>query len=89
MILLLESNIRRDISSIVGDKYGNSDVNKRYFIVMLLIYIAIYMVLSRKTEMIIKDLKNEEVVFDFSNLGENHELFSIKNEKVMVNFRNS
>ena len=44
------------------------------------------MILSMKTENIIniiKDLKNLEDIFDFSNLDENHELFSEKNKKVV------
>ena len=39
------------------------------------------MILSMKTKDIIKDLKNLEDIFDFSNLDENHELFSNKNKK--------
>ena len=35
------------------------------------------------TEDIIKDLKNSENIFDFSNLDKNHQLFSIKNKKVI------
>ena len=38
-------------------------------------------VLSVKIKDIIKDLKNLEDLFDFSNLNENHELFSSKNKK--------
>ena len=45
------------------------------------------MILSMKTENIIKDLKNLEDIFDFSNLGENHELFSNKNKKLLVNLK--
>ena len=41
------------------------------------------MILSMRTENIIKDLKNLEDIFDFSNLDENHELFSNKNKKVI------
>ena len=44
-------------------------------------------VLSLNTKVIIKDLKNLEDIFDFSNLDENHELFSIKNKKVIENFK--
>ena len=40
-----------------------------------------------KTEDIIEDLKNLEDIFDFSNLGENHELFSNINKKVIGKFR--
>ena len=40
-------------------------------------------ILSMKTKDIIKDLKNLEDIFDFSNLDENHELFSEKNKKVV------
>ena len=39
------------------------------------------MILSMKTKDIIKDLKNLEDIFDFSNLDENHELFSKKKQK--------
>ena len=39
------------------------------------------MILSMRTENIIKDLKSLEDIFDFSNLDENHELFSYKNKK--------
>ena len=44
-------------------------------------------VLSVNTEDIIKDLKNLEDVFDFSNIDGNHELFSNKNKKVIVKFK--
>ena len=40
---------------------------------------------SRKD--IIKDLKNLEDIFDFSNLNEKHELFSNKNKKVICKFK--
>ena len=39
------------------------------------------MKLSKETKDIIKDLKNLENIFDFSNLDENHELFGNKNKK--------
>ena len=45
------------------------------------------MVLSMKTKDIIKDLKNLEDIFDFSNLDENHELFSNINKKVIGKFK--
>ena len=45
------------------------------------------MILSMKTENIIKDLKNLEDIFDFSNLDENHELKSNKNKKVVGKFK--
>ena len=45
------------------------------------------MILSMKTKNIIKDLKNLEDIFDFSNLDENHELFNIKNKKVIGKFK--
>ena len=38
-------------------------------------------VLSVNTNDIIKDLKNLEDIFDFSNLDETHELFSNKRRK--------
>ena len=39
------------------------------------------MKLSMNTKDIIKDLKKLEEFFDFSNLAENHELFSKKKQK--------
>ena len=45
------------------------------------------MILSMKTENIIKDLKNLENIFDFSNLDKNHELFSEKNKKIIGKFK--
>ena len=45
------------------------------------------MILSMKTKDIVKDLKNLEEIFDFSNLDENHELFSEKNKKVVGKFK--
>ena len=45
------------------------------------------MILSMRTENIIKDLKNLEDIFDFSNLGKNHELYSDKNKKVIGKFK--
>ena len=44
-------------------------------------------VLSVNTKDIIKDLKNLEDIFDFSNLDKNHELFSNKNKKVIRFFK--
>ena len=44
-------------------------------------------VLSIATQNIKNDLKNLEDLFDFSNLSENHELFSNKNKKVVGNFK--
>ena len=44
-------------------------------------------VLSVNTKDIITDLKNLEDIFDFSNLDENHELFSNKNKKVIGKFK--
>ena len=44
-------------------------------------------VLSFTTKDIIKDLKNLEDRFGFSNLDENHELFSNKNSKVIGKFK--
>ena len=38
-------------------------------------------ILSVKTVDFIKDLKNLEDIFDFSNLDRNHEIFSNKNKK--------
>ena len=45
------------------------------------------MILSMKTKDVIKDLKNLEDTLDFSNLDENHELFSNKNKKVIGKFK--
>ena len=45
------------------------------------------MILSMNTKDIINDLKNLEDFFDFSNLDENHELFSNKNKKVIGEFK--
>ena len=39
------------------------------------------------TKDIINDLKNLEVLFDFSNLDEDHEEFSNKNKKTFVKFK--
>ena len=44
-------------------------------------------VLSVNTKDIIKDLKNLEDMFDFSNLEKNHELFSNKNKKIIGKFK--
>ena len=44
-------------------------------------------VLSLNTKDIIKDLKNLEDIFDFSNLDKNHELFNNKNKKVIGKFK--
>ena len=45
------------------------------------------MILSRKIQNVIKDLKILGDLFDFSNLDENHELYSDKNKKVIGNFK--
>ena len=44
-------------------------------------------ILSVNRKDIIKDLKNWEDIFDFSNLDENHELFSNKNKKMIGKFK--
>ena len=44
-------------------------------------------VLNVSTKNIIKDLKNLEDIFDFSNLNENHELISNKNKNVIGKFK--
>ena len=44
-------------------------------------------VLSVNTKDIIKDLKSLEYIFDFSNLDQNHELFSKKNKKALGKFK--
>ena len=43
--------------------------------------------LSPKTQDIIKDLKNLEDIFDFSNIDENHEIFSNKSKKEFGKFK--
>ena len=43
--------------------------------------------LSVNTKDIIKDLKNLEDIFDFTNLDENHEIFSNRNKKVIGKFK--
>ena len=45
------------------------------------------MILSMRTQNIIKHLKNFEDIFDFSNLDENYELFSNKTKKLLVNIK--
>ena len=45
-------------------------------------------VISVNTKDIIKDLKNLEDIFDFTNLDKNHELFSNKNKEInLVNLK--
>ena len=44
-------------------------------------------ILSIKSENTIKDLKKLEDIFDFSNIDENHELYSEKNKKVLGKFK--
>ena len=44
-------------------------------------------VLSQDTKDIINDFENLEDKFDFSNLDENHEIFSNKNKKVIGKFK--
>ena len=44
-------------------------------------------ILTVNTEDIIKDLKNLEDLFDFSNLDKNHEIISNKNEKLLGEFK--
>ena len=44
-------------------------------------------ILSVNTKDIVKDLKDLEDIFDFSNLDKNHELFSNKNKKVIGKFK--
>ena len=39
------------------------------------------------TEINIKDLENLEDIFDFSNLDDNHEIFSNRTEKLLVNLK--
>ena len=43
-------------------------------------------VLSVNTRDVFKDLKKHEELFDFSNLNENHEIFSDKNKRVIGKF---
>ena len=44
-------------------------------------------ILSVNTKNIVKDFKNLEDKFDFSNLDKNHEIFSNKNKKVIGKFK--
>ena len=44
-------------------------------------------VLSLNTESIIKDFKNLEIQFHLNNFDVNHELFSNKNKKKLVNLK--
>ena len=44
-------------------------------------------VLSIDSDNIIIDIKNLEAIFDFSNLDKNHELYSIKNKKIVGKFK--
>ena len=44
-------------------------------------------VLSVNSKNIISDLKNLEVIFEFSNLDENHEFFCNKNKRVVGRFK--
>ena len=44
-------------------------------------------ILSIKSENIIKDPKSLENIFDFRNIGENHELSSEKNKKILGKFK--
>ena len=44
-------------------------------------------VLSVNTNHIIRDLKNLEDIFEFTNLDKNHEIFSNKNKKVIGKFK--
>ena len=39
------------------------------------------------TKDIIKDLKNLEDIFDFSNLDQNHDIFSNKDKTVIAKFK--
>ena len=41
LILALENKIRGGISSVMGDRYIKSDVNKKHYIQMLIIYMVI------------------------------------------------
>ena len=53
----------------------------------LLVHNTDSFVLSVITKDIIKDLKNLDNIFDFSNLDENHELYSNRNKKVIGKFK--
>ena len=44
-------------------------------------------VIGMNTKDTIENLKNLEDLVNFSNLNENHEFFSIKNEKVVGKFK--
>ena len=45
------------------------------------------MILSTNTKDILKDLRNSEDIFHFSNLNENHEIFGNRNRKVIGKFK--
>ena len=66
--------------------YYNHTLDKKIFIYIVLI--PMHLELSLNTKDFIKDLKNSEDNFDFSNLDKNHELFSNKNKKGIGLFKN-
>ena len=69
--------------------YDNYDTLQQYFgqEILQLHYIDTHgMILSMKTQSIIKYLKNLEDIVDFGNLDEKHEKFSNKNKKSNNNF---
>ena len=66
------------------------DILQPYFgqeIIRLLYIHTNAFVLSLNTKDIIKELKNLEDIFDFSNLDKHHELFSNKKKKIMGKFK--
>ena len=65
--------------------YYNHISDKKIFNYTILI--RTQALLNLKTKDIIEDIKKLEDLFDFSNLDENHELFSNKNKKVIGIFK--
>ena len=65
--------------------YYNHILEKKIY--NYIIWIPIAFVLSIKHKNIIKDLHNLKNYFDFSNLNNDHELFSNENKKVLGKFK--
>ena len=70
-----------------GTYYDKLQPNLRHEIILLHYVDTDAFFLSMNTKDIIKDLKNFEDIFDFSNLDETHELFSNKSNKVIGIFK--
>ena len=60
--------------------FGQGNLNLHYMV-------TDSFVLSVNTKDIVKDLKNLEDIFDFSNIDKNQELFSSKNKKVIGKYK--